>query len=121
MEQSIGRKLKCSELVHHINYNRSDNRIDNLEIMVIGKHTTLHKTGKYWHDGTSKTNKYCPVCGRVLPRTDFYHVPDKTRYPETEVSLCKICSRHSQHSFVKKCPICNGTILQLHPRTPVVD
>lgn len=42
MENSLGRKLSSSEIVHHINHNKLDNRIDNLQIMTKGEHNSLH-------------------------------------------------------------------------------
>lgn len=42
MEQHIGRKLSPQEVVHHKNENVLDNRIENLEIMAFGKHTSHH-------------------------------------------------------------------------------
>ena len=43
MEEILGRKLKRSEVVHHINQNRTDNRPKNLQVMSIGEHIKYHK------------------------------------------------------------------------------
>lgn len=45
MEKYIGRKLRKEEIVHHVNENRLDNRIENLKIMTPGEHSRLHMTG----------------------------------------------------------------------------
>lgn len=42
MEASIGRYLADDEIVHHINRNPADNRIENLRLMARGDHTELH-------------------------------------------------------------------------------
>lgn len=46
MEQYIGRKLLRHEVVHHINGNKSDNRLSNLQIMDLGDHSHHHFAGK---------------------------------------------------------------------------
>jgi len=38
MEKHLGRHLKASEVIHHINGRRDDNRIDNLELMDFREH-----------------------------------------------------------------------------------
>lgn len=57
MEQHLGRKLKRNEYVHHINGNKRDNRLENLQIMSPAEHNDLHKTK------LPKT-KICKVCGK---------------------------------------------------------
>lgn len=42
MEQFLGRKLNRNELVHHIDGNRLNNAIENLEIMTLSEHTKMH-------------------------------------------------------------------------------
>lgn len=42
MEKYLGRKLKDNEIVHHKNGNKSDNCIDNLEVMDKIQHLKLH-------------------------------------------------------------------------------
>lgn len=45
MEWKIGRRLKKGEVVHHINHDRADNRLSNLQLMTASEHGRLHATG----------------------------------------------------------------------------
>lgn len=46
MERHLGRKLRRDEVVHHLNGDRRDNRIENLKVMSLAEHTRLHATGR---------------------------------------------------------------------------
>ena len=43
MEQHLGRKLARNEVVHHINGDKSDNRIENLQVMSLSEHSRMHQ------------------------------------------------------------------------------
>ena len=47
MERSIGRYLQPNEVVHHINHNRQDNRLENLALMDKKAHMSMHMKERY--------------------------------------------------------------------------
>ncbi len=83
MEEHLGRKLARNEVVHHINEDKHDNRIENLMVMKLGDHTEMHHR-KY-------PRKYiCPICGREYERLS-------TRYGKVVT-----CSKKCMGEWFKK-------------------
>lgn len=92
MEQHLGRKLTKQELVHHINGNTLDNRIDNLEITSRSRHAQEHiKKGELYtltrqdnHIGGQVFAKkiignlyQCSKCKLFLSKEAFYLDPKR--------------------------------------------
>ena len=66
MEQYLGRKLDPNEVVHHINGDKRDNRIENLEIRQRDEHSREHMSGRKLSSETrAKITEV--VRGRALP------------------------------------------------------
>lgn len=54
MENILGRKLKRNEVVHHKNGDKSDNRLENLEVMTLSEHGKFHSIGRKMSEESKK-------------------------------------------------------------------
>jgi hypothetical protein len=65
MERHIGRKLLINEVVHHINHIKTDNRIENLQLLSSHREHKLLAHPNAWNKGrvTKHTHK-CIQCGK---------------------------------------------------------
>lgn len=90
MEEYLGRKLSRNEVVHHINGNKKDNRIVNLEVMNLSEHSRKEMKGNT-HSPVKKHKGelfLCPGCNLYLPRKSFNK--NKNSYFKIE-TRCKKC------------------------------
>lgn len=60
MENHLERILDQDEIIHHINGDKTDNRIENLKIVSLPEHTKNHHTGKKGRGPDKKPRKKAP-------------------------------------------------------------
>lgn len=71
MEQFLQRKLTKNEVVHHIDEDKTNNDIENLQVLTRSEHSRLHRLGKKLSDTTKikigQKSKHRPVyCKRKI-------------------------------------------------------
>lgn len=84
MEQHLDRKLTRQETIHHINGIKTDNRIENLQIVTQSEHDVITFKKSF----TTHGMRNCTKCKKILPVDNFY-VHNGVR--DGRRSMCKKC------------------------------
>ena len=84
MEEKLGRYLKPDEDIHHINGNKQDNRVENLQLLSHGEHNRRHKL-------KDMSDRKCLICGSKETRIE------KNGTPHWRRGICDKCYRKAYY------------------------
>lgn len=109
MEEYIGRELTKKEVVHHINGNSEDNRIENLKVMLVDEHNKFEASKKI----VTRLLFYCHTCGVQIKLRPKYYKRKKEKGVKN-FFCSKSCLGKSSQNLFKPLDIDNLIKEELH-------
>ena len=108
MELHLGRHLLAGEVVHHVDGNKLNNSISNLELLKSQSEHTIKHVVRFADD----THKECSKCGTVKPRQAFNKRSATGHNKDPNSAYCRECQAKSFQERKAKaapCLICGRT------------
>jgi hypothetical protein len=101
MQQFLNRKLKRNEVVHHMDNNPRNNKIENLKLMKLDEHCKIHGFGTKIRPESRKLfnpdkKAVCRYCGKEKEIEQFC----KNRcYKSGYRPMCKLCEHEQKRKY----------------------
>ena len=93
MENFLKRELSSTEVVHHKNENKRDNRIENLEVMDAKKHISKHAR----EEGRKQVTLTCGFCTKIFDKFHNHTFRKKETFKKNN-----FCNRQCYWNWLRK-------------------